>query len=383
MQETEATRRRHAETFAAQFERADDAFFRDELSDDALCAAYSVELDNLRAAMGWAVAQAPLLGVGIFAHSERLLFLMDLRPEGWLWSERLRAGIDEAAAPLLAAKFWLARCHVRTWQLRTSEVDESSLIIGHAVRLFRAVGDGPRLMNALGSLAMIRACDGDDPGAQAALAEMQAMEEPGSPIWLVALRAWVQAAVDQFARRMTGTQDLDHVLAGLRAIGEGEGRIALMLRTSIGQKLLLQRRFDEAAELLCSLCEQARRQHRDSNQMAWLLSGPGLALTAQGRLGQARGVLVEALPHLVRSGLLRPYAPPFAWLLAREGRCADAARLLGAASDPSFRRRADIFHASVYTQELLAASAAPESVAAWVAEGAGMDHEALVAMLLR
>jgi predicted ATPase/DNA-binding winged helix-turn-helix (wHTH) protein len=376
--ETDLLSRRHAAYFAAHFKRAADALFADAINEDTYIATRAVEMDNLRAALAWALGEPgdTDVALALLAHTGFVSFILPSPEECEGWRHRLAqraAGRDWP--PETAALHAYVRVQWGWYHLRRGGVPAVPL---PAPRDLRALDDPPRQAHAALNLAMYETWLGADPQVlQAAFDEVDRLEAHGLPAWLAAVRLYIETRVAYLEGREPGLRDrIERTLARLRATGDGEGRGAFTLLTHLAEDSMLRGRFDEAAERFGALAELGRRQRRDIYRMGFLLPQLAAALAETGRLDEARAVALEALTPLQHTAMHGDYAPELALVAARRGDVALAARLLGAGDHCLARagNRRQLLQQRAYerTRTLLLATQPKARVEAWVAEGAAL-----------
>ena len=382
--ETDALTRRHAAFYAAHFRRVADALLADTLTEDMFIATRTVELDNLRAALAWALGERGDTGtaLALLAHTGFVSFILPSPEECEGWRRALAqraAGRDWP--PATAALHAYVQVQWGWYHLRRGGVPADPL---PALSDLRALGDPQRQAHAATSLAMYQTwLDADPQVLREAFDEVDRLEAHGLPAWLAAVRLYVETRVAYLEGREPGLRDrLERTLERLRAAGDGDGRGAFTLRTHLGEDSVLRGRFDEAAECFGALAELGRQQRRDMYRMAFLLPQLAAALAETDRLDEARAVALESLTPLQHTALRGDYAPDLALVAARRGKVALAARLLGAGDSclaraanrrPLLQRRS-----RERTLALLLAAHPKERIDAWLAEGASLGDEVFV-----
>ena len=216
--------------------------------------------------------------------------------------------------------------------------------------------------------------------ARAVLDEVRRLEQPDWPAWLPAYRLSNTIWVSHWAGESAGEiSELPAMLARLRSEGNGAGRAAFAIHTHLAEECLLRGRFEEGAGRLLALAEQGRQQRRDAVRMMLAFRPLILALTELDRLGQAREVVVEAMPLVRWFGFGQVFAPVLALFAARGGRLDTAARLLAAGEARRSRAggRLELIgrHAEQKVRGLLAAAHADDQLSAWFREGAALNDE--------
>jgi predicted ATPase/DNA-binding winged helix-turn-helix (wHTH) protein len=385
--ETDALARRHACFYADHFRCAADALFAGTSTEDAFTAARSVEIDNLRAALAWALGDAGDLQVALtlVAQTAPLCFLLPSHGECERWRGALSRRVRVAAlTPPSAALHAYAQILWGVQGLRLAEPGtEPPPTTPDAVQ---ALEDPPRQAHAALVLAVQSTWHGDRSGARAALDEYDRLGPAGLPLWLAALRLHVEIRAAYLAGDAPDKRTpLEQLLSRLAAAGEGDGRAAFMLRTHLAEDSLLRERFEEAAERFGALAELGRRQRRDVYRMCFVLGPLIVALTETGRLDEATAVALEALPLLQHTGMRADYAPALALVVARRGDLPVAARMLGA-GDAHLERAGGCRlllerRARERVVALLQAHHCAAEIERWMNEGASLGEEAFARLV--
>jgi hypothetical protein len=90
------------------------------------------------------------------------------------------SGSEREAPPRLAARFWFAVANLRRWTGAKRQAEAG----GKAAELFRSLADRFRVFRSLATTVQPFALLRDRVSAQRALAEMEALLDPGWPSWL-------------------------------------------------------------------------------------------------------------------------------------------------------------------------------------------------------
>ncbi|HVJ56167.1 MAG TPA: tetratricopeptide repeat protein [Aliidongia sp.] len=147
--ETDAIGERHARHFVDIFDRADIA--RETMPDAEWTALYRPEIDNLRAALDWALAEPGRrqIAIALAGATGRFLHLLSFIAESRRYLDRVIPLIDQDTPPAIAARL-LARGHYLWWNSdnrRALEYGERS------AALYRALGDRSRMGVMLAAIA--------------------------------------------------------------------------------------------------------------------------------------------------------------------------------------------------------------------------------------
>jgi hypothetical protein len=176
------------------------------------------------------------------------------------------------------------------------------------------------------------------------------------------------------------------VLADLEAAGEGAGYYAFVVRTFEASHQLAFGDASEAARLYQQLRQNGFRQRRGSLQLSRVLISLATALADEDQLDEARVILLEALPHVQSCGRWASYAPGIAYLAAKRGRLATAARLLGSGDKNLLYapegRGANQRRCYERTFAILESTHTEEQLAAWLAEGEALGEAEFMRLVL-
>lgn len=385
--ETAVFMQRHAQYLAAYFKRLADGLYEDTITEDRFIQGRAQELDNLRAALGWALDADPQVALELMTQSAPLIMLLPWGSEGTDYCNRLAERLASTLlSPKAAAQFryvsilWsLGRLRLAGSTGEALEMDAASLGV---------LDDPPRQAHAMCLLALAATWRGELAAARKALVEMDSLGVADEPSWLRArqLHVWFLVEQDEGKPEKATTAQLEAALTRLEAKSDGEGFSAFMLRCDLADDSLMQERWDEAVQRLSVLAGIGRRQRRDLYSMSWALAPLALVLTELGQLAEARAVVLEALPVLKRTGTRSEYAPILAELAARRGRIDTAARLLGAGiaalKTAGGRRKPVQQRAYERALALVEAADGGHQMQAWLAEGATLDEEAIAQLVV-
>jgi predicted ATPase/class 3 adenylate cyclase len=127
--------RRHADYFCGEARAAEARYGRGSTS--TWLARVELELDNYRAALEWSIAEGKDVALaGAMAGAlERLWFHAGLEAEGRYWIDRVRASLDEAAYPQVAARLRRALALLSDAKPKYEHAER-------ALALYQSVGDG-------------------------------------------------------------------------------------------------------------------------------------------------------------------------------------------------------------------------------------------------
>jgi len=376
--ETDALARRHAEYFAACFERHADALYRGTLISDSFIQLRARELDNLRAAIEWSLGPKGVTetALGLLAHTGPFSSVLPLNRDSQQWWKRLLLRNDLTDSPRRVALAWYAWMMWSWWWEPPGAIPDPAQISGARAEL---VDDDQRRAHALHFLCTRCGERGEIGAANALIDRFTALERPDWPSWLRALRVIMRANADLGSGRPTiGLSGFESVLADLERSGEGAGYVAFAIRRLQAAHAMAFAGAAEAIPLYRAVLEHGREQRAASFQMSLVLNGLAIALTEQDQLSEARALILEALPHIQLCGTSAFYAPGIAYLTAKRGRSDTAARLLGAADSNILNIEARSVNARrCYARALAIVEAAhsEQQIAAWLKEGTAIGEE--------
>jgi hypothetical protein len=321
---TEAARRKHALAMIAVLRSG--GF---EKSATARAVEVAPDLDNLRAALNWAVGPGGDRGIAIelAAESNFIWHVIGLNDEGARLFRTVEAWVDESTEPALAAAFWVSRAKVYPSTARTAAAAAADAM--RAADIFRRLGDRERLFDALVSAATQFSYAWDFVSAERVLAEASSLIDPRWPGWM---------------------RVMFELSASAAPYWRGELAVA---RPGFSAALELGRRAGDPSqtewiELMIVACDVgARNSHAASRAGREMLArrNPPIrgfnrvvtenfvnaALLQIGEVAEAEASLRAALPRIRHAlGSVRTSLCYVALLMAGQDRHADAARLIGA-----------------------------------------------------
>jgi predicted ATPase/DNA-binding winged helix-turn-helix (wHTH) protein len=367
--------RRHAAYFDRFFEAAYDDW--EEADDSAWLARIAPELDNMRAALDWALATPGQRDLAIsLAGSAALLWdKLSLLAEGRRYLERAEALITPETPPDLAAR--LHRQIGNLWH--TSDRPRALASLERAAGLYRDLGDRLNLGAVLALIGLVRGFLGAPAEASAALTEARgilANSGRRKSLLNVMNNLGVIAAMDG---DMATARDLfEEALQITRRAGARDGEILVLINLAEIEFNLGE--IDAAVERTGAAVAYLRTTGQQAD-LGWALVNLGTYLLIAGRLAEAETAAREAL-RLVRpvgGFILRVCLQQWALLAASAGRLKDAARLAGFV-DAGYEKAGETREPSeqrVYDdlQARLTAGLTPIQLAHLAAEGAAWTEK--------
>lgn len=320
--DSDAVAERHARHIVAVLDHAHITW--ETMPDEDWVVLYRPEIDNLRAALEWALAEPArrAIALALGASGLRLFHELSSVAEGLRYFERLVPLIDKDTPPGIAAGL------LRQAFFYYQHMPEPAALayVEQATSLYRALGDRVNLGTALVRAGFLLTRQGRFEQAKAGLAEASELIGHGNlmklRVALYAARGFLALETDQIAEgRLCFTQLLN--ITGTLKSGYAFRATSFlaMLEYSAGD-------LDRAIEI-------AREAVREARGVPGLILGYRLTnlaayLLARDNPGEARGFLEEAFAHAVAAGShTMGDLQVWAVLGSLEGRLADAARLIG------------------------------------------------------
>jgi predicted ATPase/DNA-binding winged helix-turn-helix (wHTH) protein len=369
--ERDAIQRRHAQDFRSRFERAPNDWLR--MSDAEIRATYLPELDNVRAALDWALGPSgdAAIGIGLCSGSGPVWIELALANEGRQRIEATLARVEEA--PLLdEARLWLWLGMLRGDAAPAESVNAKS----RAVKLYRQLGDASELGFALVHLALVLGFVDRLDDAASALAEARPLlEHSGMPRALARY-----SEIMGFLQMRTGDP------TGARAQYEK----ALTLYRMLGVQREVHRMLGNYADLTWALGDldaalagfresvDALRKstHTTKSMLGFNLVNLAGVRTERGELEEALAAMREGLPLMEELGFAWINMDHFALRAALAGKIANAALLAGYASSvyaaKETSRGPNELRAHKRLQALLQEQLTPDQIERFAAEGANL-----------
>jgi predicted ATPase/DNA-binding winged helix-turn-helix (wHTH) protein len=324
--EHEATHRRHARTMARFAEQAFAEHWTQ--TDAAVVALMGPEIDNLRAALHWAVAHSEAeSAVSIAGNAWPLFRIIDRQYESQAWMNLaqplIRQAGDACAARALAAIVYVFSGHRGGPRVVVAARE--------AVDRYREIDDEQGLYLALAGLAFAGASFGE-PGsdavrdAQVAVAELDRLERPQ---WPARLRCWGRAARtrhlhDDPARRLASLQTMYDLAESV-----GATERALTAQTNMLDALRDLGRIGDAIDLARAA---VARGLLAGERLGFVLLGLSEDLVKTNRADEARQCARDALRVMSQCDASCEAFFALASIALGEGRCDDAARIAGYAT---------------------------------------------------
>ena len=232
--------------------------------------------------------------------------------------------VDASTPAAVAAKFWLSRAKLYPSATRTAAEDALK-----AADIFRTLGDRENLFDALTDAVSQFNYAGDFVAAERALAEAEKFLDPQWPSWTRARFALVASSASYWAGQAAEARRRLRTALDLSSDSGDASQTEWIEMMLVGCDVALRNSHD-ALRVGRETLERANPPIRGFNR-AVLENFVSAALVQIGELAEAESSLRAALPHTRHAlGTARTTLCYVSFLLARQGRCADAAQLLGA-----------------------------------------------------
>ena len=379
--ELQALRARHAGTVQQVLSATNQALQQGALRLDQAICTLRAELDNLRAAMAWALDQpdqaVPAIAMATAAWP--MMMFMGLHSEVLRWMNTLQDRLDQAPPPMLGF-FLLGQGKLA---LRSAMAPRQRLaLIQRAEALLSSQGLTEFQLGAMQAQAQTL-CQLGEPGAAIdCMVRARSLISPGhAPAYHADLAIWRAIACV-----LAGQGDEAEALyqqALLQCRADGDEEFFFLVLTDLAELELLLGHTDSAALRWRGLVDAATARRLHSHVMGPLLINLCAALLAQARPAEAQAVAPQALHHLALLGAAREGCHVHAWLAAQQGRWAAAARLIGA-GDRFIQQAGEqrlLFEpqARAAAWARLASAAAPAQIERWRTEGEALDDISVAA----
>jgi predicted ATPase/DNA-binding winged helix-turn-helix (wHTH) protein len=381
--EAEAIAERHAQYFKELLNRSDQVW-ETTLNADWLLM-YRPEIDNVRAALDWALAapERAELAIGLAGPAARLWEKLAIFVEGRHYAERAASLIDNNTPPAAAAR--LLRRAGALWH--NADRTRALALQERSAALYRILGDRLSLGSVLGTVGALHVILGRSDEARAALEEARdilsgsdrkkslgnVMNDLGNLALFTndaaeARRCYARAL--DLARALKDANQQNLIMMNLAELDFGVGAT--------------DRAIEHGREAVSGF-RSADRPYDLGSALINLAS----YLTVRGDHREARALATEALSLVSEEGgyILRLCLQHWALLGAVDGRHEAAAQLVGFV-DAGYAAAAEVRHPTerqIYDRlsTLLDAALAPDDVRTYAAGGARWSEDHAVAFVLR
>ena len=285
------------------------------------------DIANIRAAAAWAIGPEGdrALAIDLAAQSVDLLHQMGASNEAVLLFQTVEPWIDASTPEASVARLRLSRAKLYPSSSRSATSDGQI-----AADLFRRLGDRRYLFESLIYVVLQSDFFGDFVSARRALAEARALLSPDWPAWMQLAYEYALSCTDYWSGSFEAARArLSRNLGMAREPGAETGQANLMEALIVGCDVALR----NAREALQGSEAALQRTDPPMNGFcrALMESFRCAALLQMNCNDEAERSLRAALPQLKRVlGSLHTTCCHLAFLAARQGRFADAARLVGA-----------------------------------------------------
>lgn len=369
-------KRRHAVAIARLMDQAYQQYW--SMAEVAWLATYGPEIDNVRAALDWAMAHDIALAVDLVGASSVLFLVLGLAPECRQRGLRLEPHVMVGDPSPVSARYWLERSRLH-WGISNTAMHDFAW---RAADQYGAAADGRGLYLALRCVAGSALVDAEQ--AFAILDEMAALEQAHWPARLRLQRLFAEVTVLKSTGRTAQAKRVCETLL-TRAQAAGLDSVVSAALSDLATLSLSLGEVDEA-ERSCRLL-LSRGRHRRDNFILHALAMLACAAFMRGDVPQARSVLAD----FVAASRSRDwewfglYSGLFALLAALEERVEVAARLLGHADMAQHQvggRDEHMAQVRRMAHDLVTSELPHDELAALMAEGARMDTETVCALAM-
>lgn len=373
--ETASVLKRHAEALLLLLQRLGAGRLR---IDRAHVEAFGAEIDNLRAALDWAMGPDGdrALALGLAAESDHVWFWHAAQAEGLERLQQVMVAIDATTSPTVAARFWLTYANLGVFSTRLDCFEAA----GRAAELYHGLRARERAYEALIVRAAIAGRRHDADAALPALAEAQRLEDPLWPAQRRAALAFAQWIValnlgrHDEARRHALRQAALNREAG-NALGE-----QLALGNAATCDVWGGRPTEAIAPLRAVVAALEGIGH--GYAVGHMLYNLAAALAMTGALEDALHEARRAYPLLRREGDQGIMLGTLVRLAAARGRTEAALRVAGYARGVQQRLGLDVERLAGYAEELIPPTVPEAERERLLAEGAALSEEQAFALAL-
>lgn len=385
-EELEATRQRHAHAMRLHFEQADARYFDGRQSIDSWIEDLAADLDDGFAAWHWATEHDLDSALSLAACIDMAMVNAPGSRRKGLWNTTMQ-WFDHASVTTAVSERWLSGLIAFG---RRQTVDAVWCERLHALAVTQAArGDAERAYVALAWVLMNFGFRGQalaDAQAQAddAIARMRALELPTWPPALRYLRMRAESECLVMQGHYAECIDwLRHAVALAQEAGSSRG--ANSARVGLMDAELAAGLIDEALHD-AQIAVDALRGSPAESTLACALINQASALIASGQFVQARDIARESWPRAERFELIGEWTDVLAWMLALEGHCEAAARLLGSrqaeAPGKILPRQINEQRAVARAEALARNSLGDERTDAWLKSGVALSAKQVLRLVL-
>ena len=375
VQETDAIRRRHGRYFRNLFERAPDDSLR--MPDADWRAIYLPELDNVRAALDWALGAGGdrTIAIGLAGASGSMWITLSLYGEG---VQRLEAALACAGSDTSESE--QARLCL-SLGVRLGEAAPAKAVapLERAADLYRRLGDAPWLAQSLLKLGVVLALMGRFERATLVFAEaFPLVERLGLPKVIAGYFKDLGGLMVMTGDLASARMYLEKALSGYRDARAESAALAILVMLADVTWALGD--LDAALAALSETVARLRNSPLSSkDSLGVCLTNLAGVCTERGELDQALAAAREGLPLLEEAGYAWSVLDLLGLRAALAGKLANAACLAGHA-DSAFAakkssRQPNEARAHERLQALLREKYDPDELKRLFAEGAAMNED--------
>ena len=383
-----AARRRHAHALRDYFVETEEQRFGENgtLTMADYMRRLSPELDNLRAALDWAMGPSNDLAVAVSlcAASAMMLRWSGLSEEGLQRVLQVREHLQQVSSPAIRASFCLAVANLGDIG-RLLTMPELLDATQRAVTICRKSGQRRRLYQSLYNEGWLLTYS-DEPAAVAGvLEEMRLLESASDPVWLRALRQNLVGGVALREERFDEATAIFFEQERLIADLPGEEFSLIRTRNNLCAALNCLGRFEDAIAVAQSAIALGDTVGGALAYTFFQLLHSYLFLPD---LDRAAATMRRAMPEWRRDAMVLLAADQLGLLLAEQGHVADAVRVDAAAAAYARRTLPRPLQVRVRARQRAAqlfTAAHPHAaeLARWRIEGEQLDEAAIAAICLR
>jgi predicted ATPase/DNA-binding winged helix-turn-helix (wHTH) protein len=372
--ETDLIAERHLSYFRSLFEPADDAW--ETIPDAAWVKRFGFEIDNIRAALDWAMAKPDCarLGVGLCGATGRIWYMLDLVPEGRRYCDQFVEMIADDSPKADVAR--LLKYDGNLW--RYADRNRAVALLERSASVYDQIGSLPDLGTVLSALGQNYRYLGRNEDAKTVLKKARRLLQGGKRL------KSLMATTNELGSLAFALNDLD----GAQLLYVSARDLARQLDDPVRENIyifnLAEAEFRagavDRAILRAEEAAQGMRAAGLKSYLPWPLTNLAAYLALNGRVAEARPPAEEALPLLIEQGghWLRLGLQGWALIAAMEGNYTEAAQLEGFA-DAEYRRAKEIREPteeriSAQVREILGKKLRSDDLRIWLEEGERLNQ---------
>jgi len=321
--ETSAVMRRHAIHYRRFFEGCFDDWT--VLSDAAFRARYGAQIDNLRLAITWSLAEGDDdTAIALIGSSARLWVSLSLYAEAEALVRQALQRVATSTPPQLEADLQSAIAAIYGQRNQRATIAAAC----RAVKLYRSVGDSLRLGCTLQALGGAHAAEQDDEAESILREARPLLERTGRPRLQAMSRSGFALLHGARGRSDESISEAQAALELWHAAG-AEGAVLRTLGT-LADQVWSQRDLERAISLARDALERQRQSpFADRITRAYTTANLFGMLVEHGDLADALALGCHVLAELRELGIVQGWSDHFASYLVRTSRTEAAVRLVG------------------------------------------------------